>query len=288
MRLRIYPFAPWLCFLFRLDGNPARIAPDRALGGFVASASYGLTFWISASVHFLFALLILLAVRETLPQEEHTSGDRAARGGYGPVFRDTRFIAFVGVNVMATIPPAMLMILLPVYTKEYFAMPERLYGFIMATNALMVVLLQYLVTRRSQRFPHLPVLAMGALLYGLGVGSVALGSGFWGFWLSMVILTSGELLLVPTGTALAAGMAPADMRGRYMGLFGLAWRVAMGVGPVFGGLLSDHIAPVATWYGGGALGLLATIGFIILTRVMQDDVRPGQAVSGGTQGEGAR
>ena len=69
----------------------------------------------------------------------------------------------------------------------------------------------------------------------MGAGSVALGGGFWGFWLSMVILTIGELLIAPTGTAVAANLAPPDMRGRYMGLYGITWGVAFGIGPVIGG-----------------------------------------------------
>lgn len=33
-----------------------------------------------------------------------------------------------------------------------------------------------------------------------------------------------------------------------------------------GGLLSDRVAPVATWYGGLALGLAAVVGFLLLAR----------------------
>jgi MFS family permease len=108
------------------------------------------------------------------------------------------------------------------------------------------------------------MLALGALIYALGVGSVALGAGFWAFWVSMVILTFGELLIVPTGTAYAANAAPPDMRGRYMGLYGLTWSVAFGIGPVLGGWLNDTVAPVATWIGGMLIGLVAVGGFLLL------------------------
>ncbi|MCU0509523.1 MAG: MFS transporter, partial [Anaerolineae bacterium] len=112
--------------------------------------------------------------------------------------------------------------------------------------------------------PLLRMLALGALIYALGVGSVALGAGFWAFWTSMVVLTFGELLIAPTGTAYAANAAPADMRGRYMGLYGLTWSVAFGIGPVFGGWLNDNISPTATWIGGMLIGLVAVAGFLLL------------------------
>jgi MFS family permease len=82
----------------------------------------------------------------------------------------------------------------------------------------------------------------------------------------MVVLTVGELLLVPTATALTASLAPAEMRGRYMGVYNLTWGVSYGLGPVMGGLLSDRIAPVATWYGALGIGLAAAAGFVATWR----------------------
>jgi len=186
------------------------------------------------------------------------------------VLRDRRFMTFSGLLMMATIPAAMLMVLLPVYAKEQFGVPENRYGFIMATNAAMVVALQYAVTRVSKRYRPAGVLAMGALLYAAGVGSVAWGWSFPTFLASMVVLTIGELLLVPTATAFTAALAPAEMRGRYMGVYNLTWGVSYGTGPVIGGLLSDRIAPVATWIGGLAIGLAAAAGFAAMGRKVKE------------------
>lgn len=61
------------------------------------------------------------------------------------------------------------------------------------------------------------------LIYAIGVGSVALMTSFTGFWLSMVVMTFGELTLVPTASKYVADIAPADMRGRYMSIYWLSW-----------------------------------------------------------------
>jgi MFS family permease len=113
-------------------------------------------------------------------------------------------------------------------------------------------------------------MAAGALLYALGVGSVALGTKFAHFWLSVVVLTIGEMLLVPTGTTLAANLSPPDMRGRYMGFYGLTWTVSIGLGPVIGGFLNDQIGPLAIWYGGLAAGLAAALGYLILWQILRN------------------
>lgn len=63
----------------------------------------------------------------------------------------------------------------------------------------------------------------------------------------MVIMTTGELLLVRTSSTYVANLAPADKRGRYMSIYGLTWGVSSGVGPLVGGMLSDNIGPKAPW-----------------------------------------
>lgn len=262
--------------LIRMSNNLG-IAIGPAIGGFVAAVSYRLAFYGAAASTLFFLVLIMLVTRETLgarhARELAASPLQARDASYAPVLRDRWFLAFCGIFIIATIPTALLMMLLAVYAKENFGVPESQYGFIMATNAVMVVLLQVGVTRWSRRRPHLYILALGALLYGLGAGSVALGRGFWAFWLSMVILTFGELLLAPTGTAYAANLAPPDMRGRYMGLYGLTWSAAFGIGPVMGGWLSDHVAPEAIWLYGLAAGLLGMAGFLWLARRPARDLR---------------
>jgi MFS family permease len=235
------------------------------VGGFVAGASYRYAFYIAATAHALFALLLLTFVPETVPRGEVASGAQAAQG-YKPILSDGAFLGFIGVYTLSGLGYSLMMVLLPVYAYENYGVLERQYGFIMATNAAMVVLFQYVVTRFTGRFQALPVLALGSLFYALGVGSVALGRGFFAFWSSMVVLTIGEMIMIPTSTALTANLAPADMRGRYMGVYALAWGVGVGIGPVLGGFLNDRIAPAAIWYFGLTTGLLGAAGFLLLRR----------------------
>ena len=248
-------------------GNNAGVAIGPAIGGFVAAVSYSLAYFSAGAANLVFALLVFFLVRETM-QRTGEAGRSSEPAGYGPVLRDRRFLAFCIIMVLATIPSPLMWMLMPSYAKEHFAIPESQLGFVMSTNAVMVVFLQVIVTRWSSRYPNLLVLALGALLYGLGVGSVAAGAGFWAFMVSMIILTFGELLLVPTGSAYAANAAPPEMRGRYMGLYGVTWNVAFGIGPVLGGWLNDNIAPAATWIGGLAIGLIGVAGFLALQRVL--------------------
>lgn len=252
--------------LLRMIANLG-VAIGPSVGGFIAAVSYQTAFYLGATGHLIFAALILIWIRETAPSRSTAAGPRTD-GGYGPVLRDRPFLAFCAVYTLASMTYSLLMVLLPVYGKENFGVPENQYGFIMATNAAMVVFLQYGVTRVTSRHAHLPVLAVGSLFYALGVGSVAIGRGFAAFLASMVVLTIGEMIMIPTSTALTANLAPPDMRGRYMGLYSLTWSIGFGIGPVLGGYLNDHVAPVSIWYFGLALGLLASAGFVLLRRAL--------------------
>jgi MFS family permease len=250
--------------LLRMSHNLG-VAIGPSIGGFLATRSYNIIFACAAAGLFLFSLLTVLFVKETRPAEPETGTKVKEKfGGYGKVLKDKVFMAISTGFTINTIGASMVFVLLAVYAKEQFGVPENQFGFIMASNAALVVLFQVLVTRFSKNFPPYRVMALGSFFYCLGIGSVALGSGFLGFLVSMVIMTIGELLLVPTTTTQVANLAPKEMRGRYMSIYGLSWGVASGIGPVFGGFLSDTISPRATWYGGALIGLVSVAVFVLL------------------------
>jgi MFS family permease len=82
--------------------------------------------------------------------------------------------------------------------------------------------------------------------------------------LNIVIITIGEMIVVPTSQALAANFAPEDMRGRYMAVYGLSWAIPSTIGPGAAGYILDNYNPNLLWYIGGVLCLFAVFGFYIL------------------------
>ncbi len=251
--------------------NNAAFALGPAVGGFLAATSYNLAFYGAAAGYLIYSLLLFFLAHETLEKQKGPANQLESRpvqgqDGYANVFRDKGFVLFVAMMSIGLIAPSILWILMPVYAKINFGIPENLYGWIPTTNALMCVLVQYPVTQITRKYKTLPVTAIGMLTYAFGVGSVALMSGFNGFWLSMVILTFGELIVVPTASKYVADVAPANLRGRYMGVYWLGWGLARTLAPLIGGFLNDAIAPRAIWIGGLAIGLISVTGLSILTQ----------------------
>lgn len=252
--------------LLRMSNNIG-IALGPAIGGFVAAASYTAAFIVAAAGLMGYGLLMATLGRETLPARDASQPAVHERfGGYNRVLRDKRLVTFVLSYIPTSMCAATVWILLSVYSNQQFGLSERMYGFIPMTNALMVVFLQVLITRWTKRYSTLRMVALGSLFYAVGVGSVALGTGFWGFLISMVIMTIGELIAVPTSSTYVANLAPTEMRGRYMSLYSLTWSIGSGVGGLVGGFLSDTISPAATWYGAALYGLVSVVAFSLMAR----------------------
>ena len=250
--------------------NNAGVAIGPSVGGFLAAASQYLAFYIASAGLFIFGLLILFFAVETLPEEDkQESAKKEERwGGYDRIFRDWPFLTTTINITFGLITASLIWVLLPVYATKVIGIPKQLYGFIPTTNALMVVFLQVLVTQWTKKHSPLRMIALGMSFYAVGVGSVILGNGFWSFWISMVIISIGELIIVPTASTFVANLAPADMRGRYMGIYGLTWSLSIGIGPLLGGFLSDSFGSVATWYGGFVIGVISTAIFFLIERTL--------------------
>jgi len=249
--------------------NNAGIAFGPAIGGFVATASYAYAFGGAAAGMLIYSLLLLLRGRETLGLTSRVAGRGAAAAadsGFGGVFRDRSYMLFALIICLGLVPPSMLWNLLAVYTKQNFQLSESLFGWLPTTNALMCVFVQYFVTRAARRHRDLPVMTTGILIYAVGVGMVVLMRSFWGFWAAMVFFTFGELTLIPTVSKYIAGLAPAEMRGRYMSIYWLAWGVSRAVAPLLGGWLNDAVAPQAIWIGGLLVGVVSAVSLVLYAR----------------------
>jgi MFS family permease len=219
-----------------------------------------------------YSLLLFFQAKETLViTEQHDTTTRLTGKevfkSYSRVFQDKAYMTFVALISIGLIAPTLMWILMPVYAKTNYGIPEGLYGWIPTTNALMCVFVQYFVTRITRSHKTLPVVGVGMLIYALGTGSIALMTGFWGFWLSMVIITLGELTLVPTASKYVADIAPADLRGRYMSMHWLGWGLARTLSPIIGGFLNDNVSPQAIWIGGLLIGLTSVSGIFLFNYI---------------------
>jgi len=238
------------------------------IGGILASVSYARAFRSASFFLLVMGMFSLFLVKETLSKAAGMENqDRAKHDfGYSFMLKDRKFLSFMFMLTLTVVGGIMMFVLLPVYVKEQYGLSEIYFGWILSTNGLMIALFQYPITLLTKNKPKYLMLTLGAVFYGIGIGSVVLGNTFPDFVISMAVITIGEMIMMPTAMTMAANMAPPDMRGRYMSVFNLTYTFGMGIGSIVGGVLNDLIAPVAMWFGGSMFGFLSAIGFLYLFR----------------------
>jgi MFS family permease len=257
-----------------------------AIGGILAARSYLSLFLTDAVVSLLTASLIFLFLPETKPEAHPDAPKESMAGtfkGYGLVFRDAAFMLFLGAVMLQVFTYMNMNTTLGVYLRNEFGTPESSYGLLLSINALMVVLLQFPITRRISKYPPMLMMALGTFLYVIGFSMYGFVSTYALFIVAMVILTVGEMVVSPVSQALVASFAPEEMRGRYMAVSGFSWGIPFAVGPYIAGIIIDGPKPYMLWYAAGFVGILSTLAFLALYRAREKeqktlDVMPEAAV----------
>jgi len=250
-------------------GHNIGVALGPILGGFVLAKSYNIGF-ISASLALLvYGAIVVIFIKETMPTQNARESLREQFLIYKEALKNLRFSWMIVSHTLMEICSTFMWVMLAVHMKNNFAYNEDVYRWLPTTNALMVILLQVVITRVVQHWRDTKVLILGAMFYPISMLIIAFSNHFWGFWLSMVVLTMGELIVSPTASAYVANLAEPEKRGRYLGMFSLTWPLAMAVGPVTGGFLSDKIGITAPWLAAAVVGVLAVLSFWGLDRYSQ-------------------
>ena len=244
------------------------IAPP--IAGLLIARSYLTLFLVDAVISVISAGIVFFALPETKPQAPAHARPESMKQtfvGYKRVFRDTPFLAFIGVTVMMTLVYMNMNSTLGVYLRDEHGISATQYGLLLSINAIMVVLLQFPVTRRLEKYKPLLMMASGSLLYAVGFAMYGFVPTYALFILAMVIITIGEMVVSPFQQSIVASFAPEQMRGRYMAVSGLSWSISFTVGPYFAGLILDSAHPNLLWAFCGIIGLLAAIGFAVLNKL---------------------
>jgi MFS family permease len=249
------------------------IAP--AVAGLLIAKSYILLFIVDAVISLIAAAVVFFFLPETRPAAHSDAKPESVSqtfAGYGKVFKDVPFIAFIVMSVMTALIYTNFNTTLGVFLRDKHNIPEIGYGYLISMNAIIVVFFQFWVARKLQKFKPMLMVAAGTALYGFGFAMYGFTSTYIMFAVAMVVITIGEMVVSPFQQALVASFAPEEMRGRYMAVSGLSWGMAFAIGPYFAGLLLDSTSPNLLWVACGILGVVTMIGYIVLDKIHHSPV----------------
>jgi MFS family permease len=104
----------------------------------------------------------------------------------------------------------------------------------------------------------------GTAFYLFGFGSYGLSPSTPLFIFAMILITLGEMLVIPTSQALTALLAPPDMRARYVATERLNWITAQSLGPLAAAAIMDRFDPRWVWAGCSIICAVSIVSFYVL------------------------
>jgi MFS family permease len=252
--------------ILRVVGNLSWLVGP-TIGGFLANIDFFYLFVIDAIISCIVAAIVFRLIPETRPEPHaHAAGESFLQTviGYRVVLRDWAFMGFMVAGMLMLVVYQQMYGSLSVYLRDNHGINPSGYGFLMTTSAITVVIFQFLVSRIIKHRPPFLMMAIGTTFYMIGFSLFGLVAAYWLFALNIVIITIGEMIVMPMSQAIASNFAPEAMRGRYMAVFGLSWAIPSTVGPGAAGYILDHYNPNLLWYVGGALCALSIFAFYLL------------------------
>jgi MFS family permease len=250
---------------YRMAFN-AGFAFGPATAGFLAARGYFWLFAGDAATSVLFGLIALAALPRGLPRRREEGGwsddvkALARDGKFLRVLCAAFFIALVFLQMSST------------YSLHVTGLgfPAATYGLMLSLNGVLVVFCELPLTSLTRRFPSRVVMAAGYLLVGAGFSLNAFAHSVAALVACVVIFTCGEMVAMPVSSAYIADLAPAHLRGRYMGAYALTWSAALVIAPQMGLRIFD-VSATALWLTCGALAVLAAAIIVPRFRVGGDD-----------------
>lgn len=209
--------------------------------------------------HLPFVLSALLGLVMCLSYQRW--GERSARAGQnsnpqagflsvgGQLIKDRRLIYFTLGGALSAVVFGQF----TAYLSQYLVVTSnaseaaRYISYLVATNAVTVIALQYVIGRRISSRQLMPWLMAGMALFLAGLLGFSLAQSLLAWCLAMLVFTLGEIIVIPAEYMFIDSIAPEHLRGVYYGAQNLS-NLGAALGPVICGFALAHLVPVVTFY----------------------------------------
>jgi MFS family permease len=236
--------------------NNLGVVGGPVLGGLLLLVSWPALF---IGVSILSAAVFLLAWRLLPHRGAFAPEAKPERGSFAVIRRDHVFGLFLVSTALAYIVYVAYETVLPISLVDTHGLAPSTWGFLVILNPTMVTLFQLRLTRWTASVPRLPKLAAAIMLMGLPFLVLSISAAIPVVLLVIFVFVIGEMLWVPTSQAVAAGLAPPDLRGAYLGAFSSMSAVGFALAPFTGLLVRDVSGDTAMWAFFAAMSIVGAV-----------------------------
>jgi MFS family permease len=201
---------------------------------FVDAASY---------LSFVFVLLFMPGSNKESPAPDGSSNEE--HSGYHAVLRDRVFLRVCLImGLCVTLAYSQYQAAFPVYVTRPGGPGASTVSIALAANTAGVVLFQLLVLRIMSGRRRTQGIILACFFFSLAWAITLAGGAAGGqralaiptFCLAMIVFAVGETLISLSVAPIVNDLAPDHLRGRYNGIFGVAWTGGYMLGPLIAGL----------------------------------------------------
>jgi MFS family permease len=247
--------------LIRMAVNLGMMAGP-VIGGLLLPVSRSAVFLIDGATSILAAVVfstLLTRFSSGLPTETPGIPSRVPRSAR----MDWAFPAFLCALFPVALVSYQHQAALPVFLTRELGLSALAFGLLILINTALVLMLEVPLNVAIAHWRHPVCIAAGALLFGLGFGGFAFVRSFGSAAAAVVVLTFGEMILLPASAAYVAEAAPANQAGRYLAMYQMCFGLAFMIGPWLGAKLLEQYGSGTLWsaaLGAGVLSAAAVLG----------------------------
>lgn len=225
-------------------GTNIGFAVGPLIAGFLYKNYLPLLFIGDAVTTIVSIIVIFINVPETRPVydiEEEVKLEDCERAEEGSslqaLLRRPQILIFGIISMFISFSNSQVHFSLPLYANELFGSDggARVFGMLMSTNGIVVVLMTIFIIGNTKRFNTLTNVAMSAVFWAIGLGMLYYVSSLGMMILSTVLWTIGEILHATNVGVYIANNSPKSHRARFNSLYGIISGAGQAMGPIIMG-----------------------------------------------------
>jgi predicted MFS family arabinose efflux permease len=253
------------------------VPPERQEAGFAAvrvASNFGVTIgpplgglllWIGSwqalflGCAFLAANATITAFRWIPRTGAYAPESKPERSSTGAILRDRPFLVFLVSASLAWLVYVAYESVLPISLTTSHGISASTWGFLVVINPIVVTFFQMRLMRWTEAYPAGLKLAVGMPLMGLPFLLLLVSASIPVVALVVFVFVIGEMLWVPSSQSIVARLSPPDIRGAYMGAFGMMGSAGWALAPFLGLHVRAAWGDGATWTMFAAFSLAAAV-----------------------------
>jgi multidrug resistance protein len=233
-----------------------------ALGGLAALGGPHVPFYLAGSIAAVNAVAAMIRLPETKPDTSHITEKSQLGTALSPALKRFALVGFLSMLGFAG------------FEATFSIWGEKQFGFTEGSASIVFVFVGFtlvavqggLIGPLTQRLGSRKLLRIGLSLVAVGLLLLGISNTWPLLFVALFLLSLGQGMSGPSGSALVAELAPVDRRGEAIGYQQSTAAFGRVAGPVMAGALFDHVGISAPFFVSGVLILCAVGSVWSITR----------------------